>query len=287
MSDQLIKILAKFDDPSICEVCINGTEGMFTYQTGGIHSQTASPFLDNREAEIWCQDFAFSQNTRLDPNQAFAGGKFEDKFRWHFLMRPIAINGPYLSFRKLRAGSFSAGSFGDPHGLWPEISSHFITGKPLLICGETSSGKTSLLATLIRECSAQERWICLEQTPELPALTRNWVHLCASVPDLDGYGGYELETLFAEALRLRPDRLLVGEIRRQEARTLIKALQIGMQSVCGTIHAGSSADLVARFEQLSGHENIKQEFCRQRMGAVFMNRAKVMDFPKISSFSIF
>lgn len=274
-------------DHTVREICINGSDVLFIYRSSRNPVQKSSLFETSLDASDWCQDFALSCQVRLDPNQAYAGGRFQEDFRWHILMNPLAHRGPYICFRRVKAKSFCLEDFDDPNNVLPIVIEHFKKKLPLLICGETNSGKTSLLSTLIRLHCQKDRWICLEQTPEIPPIATNWVHLCASHPDVDQNGAYSLSTLFAEALRMRPDRILIGEIRKEEAAAFLDSLDVGIKGSVGTIHAACNSSLVRRLEILSKRNKVEKILVQQKLAAVFMERGNASKPPSLSTFYLF
>ena len=239
-----------FADPAVIEVLVNGTASLTVVKRDGrmVH---ASLFAQQEEMVRWLQDFAFAQGVRLDPRKPYSGGLLEEfNLRWHCLIPPVAIDGPILSVRRHAFDALSTQNFHDPQTLLPQCRELVAQGKPLLICGATASGKTTLLAALLRELCMQERVMMVESIVELPLSSRLWVRCQAREQGITGDAEVKLETLIEEMLRLRPDRFVLGEMRGQEIIAFIKALTVGHLGLLTTLHAESVTQALARLRFL-------------------------------------
>ncbi len=239
-----------FTDPTVMEVLINGTASLTVISQEGrtVHD---SIFQARDEMVRWLQDFAFAQGVRLDPRKPFSGGLLERySLRWHCLIPPVAIDGPILSVRKHAFAALNLQNFHDPQALLPQCRRLIAQGKPLLICGATASGKTTFLATLLRQMCTQERVMIVESLVELPCSSRLWVRCQALAQGIAGDGEVKLETLLEEMLRLRPDRFVLGELRGQEIVAFVKALTVGHLGLLTTLHAESVPQARARLRFL-------------------------------------
>jgi len=119
-----------------------------------------------------------------------------------------------------------------------------------LVCHSSSAGKTTLLGALLAEVGADERLVVVEDVRELRVAHGHVIRLEARPPNVEGAGEVSLTALVRQALRMRPDRLIVGEVRGAEVRELLAALNTGHEGGCGTVHANAAKDVVARFEAL-------------------------------------
>lgn len=207
---------------------------------GGKREVLPSIFASDNELVHWLQNFAFSQGVRLDPIKPYSGGYLpEHNVRWHCLIPPVAVDGAVVSFRRHEFAALTLNDFDDPNNLCGECI-EFVRGyKPLLVCGSTSSGKTTFLAALLRSVCQQERLAILESIVELPLLSSLWVR-CQT------QGDTSMEALIEEILRLRPDRFVIGEIRGQEILAFVKGMTIGHLGLLTTLHAESSKQVQAR-----------------------------------------
>ena len=238
-------------DPRVNELLIDSDRSL-TIVRGNDRQLAESLFADSTTMIRWLQDFAFAQGVRLDPRKPYSGGVCQQShLRWHCLIPPIAVDGPILSFRRHAFNNLSLTSFADPHGLLTDCQRLVTTGKPLLICGATASGKTTFLAALLRELCCQQRVMIIESITELPLLSKLWVRCQAREAGVSDDAFVNLETLIEEILRLRPDRFVIGEVRGQEIIALLKALTIGHLGLLTTLHAESPQQASARLDLLT------------------------------------
>lgn len=174
--------------------------------------------------------------------------------RVHAVLPPISSAGTLISIRIPRPGGFSlaalarAGMFGAEHERL--LRAAVAERRNLLVTGAGGTGKTTLLAALLGEASPRERIVVIEDVAELDLAHPHTVHLEARQPNLEGTGRVGLDLLLREALRMRPDRLVVGECRGAELRELLAALNTGHDGGAGTLHANSVDDVPARLEAL-------------------------------------
>jgi pilus assembly protein CpaF len=243
---------ALFSDARVDEILINGTRGLFVSRGGPSFQEAPSPFDDALVMTRWIQELAMRQGTRLDPLEPASGGSLEQgRFRWHAVLPPISQDGPIFSLRRHRMETLTLGDF--------EFDDQFLTSlerllrerRSVVVCGPTGAGKTSILAALLREYAARERVVVLEDVPEIASISTSWIRLCARRASVEGQGAITLERLLAEALRLRPDRLVVGEIRGPEAAPFLQAMLSGHDGALTTIHAGSAEEAFERLALLA------------------------------------
>ncbi len=264
-----------FADPVVVEVLVNGTASLTVVSNTGRRVQD-SIFTAQEEMVRWLQDFAFAQGVRLDPRKPFSGGLLEEcNLRWHCLIPPVAIDGPILALRRHAFAALSLQNFHDPQALLPQCRQLVAQGKPLLICGATASGKTTLLAALLREMCRQERVMIVESIVELPLSSRLWVRCQAREQGIAGGGEVKLETLIEEMLRLRPDRFVLGEMRGQEIIAFVKALTVGHLGLLTTLHAESVSQALARMRfllQLHHRSTVAADACFAGLNYVILRR---------------
>jgi pilus assembly protein CpaF len=255
------RLLGFFDDQRVDEVLINGARSVMMV-IGQRAEVGASPFASGQSMLQWLTQFARDQGVRLDPLCGSAGGMVaaEDlptllgqtgQLRWHALLPPLSQDGPLLALRRHRFGAISLENFGGPDALKERLSLAVAQKRSLLIAGPTGSGKSTLLVALLAAHASQERVMILESIAEIPALFPTWVRLLERLPNLEGVGAVSLDRLLKESLRLRPDRLVLGEIRGGEARPFRNALLSGHEGAMATIHAGSLGDARRRFDALA------------------------------------
>lgn len=191
---------------------------------------------------------------RLDETAPYVDGLLPSGVRLHAVLPPIVADGPHLT---LRVPSRRALSLGDlaargmvPSALVEVLRAVVHRRVAFLVSGGTGAGKTTLLGALLAEAASSERVVVVEDVRELRVERAQLVSLEARPPNVEGAGEITLTTLVRQALRMRPDRLVLGEARGPEVRELLTALNTGHEGGCGTVHANSAADVVARFEAL-------------------------------------
>lgn len=241
------------NDSRIDELLFDGFESLCTI-AGDVKCYQTSPLSGYSIAKL--QDFAYSQGVRWDPMQPAAGGCFSVNaengvrhYRWHGLLPPVARDGLLLSVRRHRLGEFCLSDF-LPEAEQPSALKYLDSHHPVFVMGPTGSGKTSFMVSALLNCAAEERLAILEQIPEVPKLSPRWIRLCAQSANLSGEGSVTLEYLIDELLRLRPDRMIIGELRREEIFAYKRALLAGHASVWTTIHAANAEELPWRLAEL-------------------------------------
>ena len=259
-----------FADPMVDELVAtaDGT-GHLLRGTAWQRLQLALPTGEDFAAFL--QDFALDHGQRLDPVIGSAGGlALGGICRWHALLPPLVLDGATLSIRRHRFEHLSLADFtyGSPD-LEEKLGQALSKRRNLLIIGPTGAGKTSLLVALTKAYCATERIISLESWPELPLLTPLSLRLVTRRANLEGAGSVSIDRLLEEALRLRPDRLVLGEIRGAEARAFVELVATGHGGALGTMHAATpreGMDRLWRLAKLSPRNRPTQD-CEPSMGA--------------------
>ena len=279
------RILAAFEqDEKLSEVLVNGISRMQIF-LGNKRETRHSPFQDAHGFEIFLQRFVHSQGKRLDPLHPSSGGELMElgiPFRWHAVLRVVAPEGPLLSLRRHRFLEVSLSSF--HRGSWalPRLKGAMDEGRPLLICGPTGSGKTSFLSAVLREFCQRERVAILEEVSEIHAIAPDWIRLKARSAGYSDQKEITLSDLFYECLRLRPDRIVLGEVRTpKEGEVLKQALVMGHNGCMATLHVDHPSLLAHRLRGASGPE---------AMGLLYERNPLVIELergtpPKIASLS--
>ncbi|MGZ0069310.1 TadA family conjugal transfer-associated ATPase [Microbacterium arborescens] len=240
-------------DPDATDVFINGERGVFVDRGRG--AERADGWRPN-EAEVRALAVALIAigGRHLDDATPCADVRWAGGIRVHAVLSPVACEGSAISIRLPaveqlsiadleRRGMFDAAVAADLRQLVAERTN-------LLVTGATGAGKTTLLAALLSCASPVERIVTIEDVAELQLDHPHHVRLEARQPNLEGAGAVPLARLVREALRMRPDRLVVGECRGEEVRELLTALNTGHHGGAGTVHASGLADVPARLEAL-------------------------------------
>jgi len=213
-------------DPAVSDVFVNGTDGLFVDRGHGVEP-VAGWSAGADELRALAVALIGIGGRHLDDGSPLVDVRWEHGARVHAVLPPVACSGAAISIRL-------------PHVEVPN----------LLVTGATGAGKTTLLAALLGRVPASERIVTIEDVAELRIAHPHHVRLEARQPNLEGAGAVPLARLVREALRMRPDRLVVGECRGEEVRELLTALNTGHEGGAGTVHAGSIRDLPARLEAL-------------------------------------
>ena len=252
-------VLNIFEDAQVDEVLINGTGGMALYYRQQRHEMRSSPYTSIGQMILELQEISRQQNLRLDPNIPASGGDMmlplRDStihLRWHALIAPVAREGALLSLRRHRLDQIEIDDFAITLEQRSNLKEALKGGCPIFICGSTGSGKTSLLNALIKSYGVDERIVIIERTAELSQMQPNWVRLVSRGVNLEGQGEFRLSQLFEEALRLRPDRIIIGEIRGEEAAVAFQAMISGHNALLTTLHVTEPALVLTRLTQLTG-----------------------------------
>lgn len=256
----------------------------------------ATDVFVNPDGSVWCdtgEGAVAVTGMRLPPDEArelavrlvSLGGRHVDEatpamdvrlgdgIRVHAVLPPVSPGGAALSIRLQRARPLSARELAEG-GMFADVPLDGIRTlvrrrANLLVTGAGGSGKTTLLGALLGLAPAHERIVLIEDVAELRVRHPHVVALEARQPNLDGAGGIGLERLVREALRMRPDRLVVGEVRGAELRELLGALNTGHDGGAGTLHANSLGDVPARLEALGALAGLGAEaLARQAVSAI-------------------
>ena len=269
------EISRPFADSNVDEILICGSRSTVC-ESGGSRKVSASFFQDADVMLDWLLDFSFHVGRRLDQNYPANGGYLaEQGLRWHAVIPPMSAVGPVFSLRRHRFSSLSLGDFDCSRELELVITSHVVSKKSLLIAGATGSGKTTYLASLLQRCCPEERLIYVESLDELEPANQFSVKLQTNPPDSDGDGELTCAALLPEILRLRPDRIILGEVRATEMDFCIHASLTGHGGIMTTVHARNARDLQLRFPQLT------DDVVAREWGVVFLERGyppKVREF---------
>jgi len=233
----------------VTDILINGMAG-FHVERNGVLERHPNPF---NEQTLWefIERIMVPIGKRMDATQPFVDGKLMEGSRFHVIFPPAAPAGPLLSIRKLDSGGrVQLSDFGEPSQIsW--LLENVKKRKNILIVGGTGSGKTTLLSRLLDTLEEGERVVLLEESREVICQHPHLIFLEARPPSPEGKGEITLRTLLKQALRMRPDRLMVGESRGAEAFDLLMALNTGHRGSISTLHANSAIEALKRLECLA------------------------------------
>ncbi|MER8068525.1 TadA family conjugal transfer-associated ATPase [Streptomyces sp. NPDC094034] len=241
------------DDPEVTDVLVSAPDQVWVDRGGGLEL-TAVSFADAASVRRLAQRLAAVAGRRLDDARPWVDARLPDGTRMHAVLPPVAVGSTCLSLRVVRPKAFSlaeltaAGTV--PPGGEGVLRALIEARQSFLISGGTGTGKTTLLSTLLGLVGERERIVLAEDSAELRPDHPHVVRLEGRPANQEGAGLVTLRDLVRQALRMRPDRLVVGEVRGHEVTELLAALNTGHEGGCGTVHANTAADVPARLEAL-------------------------------------
>lgn len=239
-------------DLAVTDVLVNGAEGVWIDRGRGVE-RVRLDLGGEQAVRRLAVRLAAVAGRRLDDAAPYVDARLPSGVRVHAVLPPLA-EGTHLSLRvphrrQLDLAELVRGG-GVPPAWAPMLEQLVLRRAALLVCGGTGSGKTTVLATLLALVPPSERIVVVEDSTELRINHPHVVRLQSRLANVEGSGAVTMTDLVRQALRMRPDRLVVGEVRGAEVRELLAALNTGHEGGCGTLHANAVADVPARLEAL-------------------------------------
>jgi pilus assembly protein CpaF len=242
------------DDDTVTEVMVNRFDRIYIERGGRLEATTAK--FESEDALLSAvQNVSQWVGREINDEHPILDARLPDGSRVHAILPPGCRDGVCLTIRKFQRGGLSLDDL-LRYGALSESSREFLEicvrlKKNILISGGTGTGKTSLLGALSAAIPAEERIIVIEDTAELKLRQEHTIYLEVQRPDPYGRGGLSIRQLFVASLRMRPDRILVGEVRGGEALDMVQAMLSGHSGSLSTVHANSARDAMTRLETLS------------------------------------
>ncbi len=272
-------------DPATTDVLVTGPRSVWVDGPAGLR-RTAVQFPDETAVRRLAQRLALAAGRRLDDAQPYVDAWIPEttalgKVRMHAVLPPIAPDGTCLSLRVLRPAAHdleSLRALGTFEHQGAELLRAIVAARlAFVVVGGTGSGKTTLLSAMLGCVPEGERIVCVEDAGELHPTHPQFVRLVARPPNIEGAGEITVRDLVRQALRMRPDRLVVGEVRGPEVVDLLAALNTGHDGGAGTLHANSPAEVPARFEALAALGGLSRAELHSQLAAavhliLFMRR---------------
>lgn len=242
------------DDDTVSEIMINGANAIFYEKNGRIFKWNRS-FSSAEKLEDIIQRIVSKNNRMVNERSPIVDTRLENGSRVNVVLNPISLDGSAVTIRRFPDIPITMNKLVELGALTEEMSQYLMKcvskGKNIIICGGTGSGKTTFLNALSEFISADERVVTIEDSAELQIRSiPNLVRLESRDANTQGVGEINIRKLIKTALRMRPDRLIVGEVRGEEAVDLLQALNTGHSGSLSTIHANSCEDLFSRLETM-------------------------------------
>ena len=241
------------EDDSITEIMVNGMEAVFLERDGMVH-QWNRHFSSREKLEDVIQQMVARVNRIVNTSSPIVDARLEDGSRVNVVLPPVAPDGPILTIRKFSREAITMEMLIEWGSITDEAAGFLEAlvkaGYNLFISGGTGSGKTTFLNALSRAIPSQERVITIEDSLELQLAIPNLVRLEARNANIEGEREVTIRDLIRTALRMRPDRILIGEVRGREALDLLQAMNTGHDGSLSTGHGNSPADMLSRLETM-------------------------------------
>ena len=242
------------EDETITEIMINGTQNIF-YERNGRILQSGKRFLSKDKLEDVVQQIAAGSNRLVNEASPIVDARLQDGSRVNVVLDPIALDGPIVTIRKFSKEAITMEQLISWNSVSEEVLEFLAglvaAGYNIFISGGTGSGKTTFLNALSQYIPKTERIITIEDNAELKIQdVPNLVRLEARNANVEGTGAVTIRDLIRSALRMRPDRIVVGEVRGEEAIDMLQALNTGHDGSLSTGHANSPQDMLSRLETM-------------------------------------
>ena len=262
------------EDQTINDIMINGPDRVFIERFGRV-VQSNVTFRDQAHLMNICQRIAVAVGRRVDESSPMVDARLKDGSRVNIVFPPLALDGPYVSIRKFSKKSIDFAKLIEFGALTPQVARVLELGSAIrlnvIISGGTGSGKTTLMNAMSRLIDPSERVLTVEDAAELQLQQPHVVRLETRPASLEGRGEINQRDLVRNALRMRPDRIIIGEVRAGEAFDMLQAMNTGHDGSMSTIHANTTRDALTRVENMvqMGNMGLPSRAIRQQIaGAV-------------------
>ena len=259
-------------DPKISDILVNDKDHVFV-EKGGLLMKVNTTFRDDRHLLQIIDRIVSRVGRRVDESSPMVDARLPDGSRVNAIIPPLALDGPSLSIRRFGTGPIAANQLVVLKSISAEmmevLASAVKARISIVISGGTGSGKTTLLNILSQYIPNSERLVTIEDAAELRLAQENIVRLETRPPNIEGQGAIRQRQLLINCLRMRPDRIIMGEIRGEEAFDMLQAMNTGHECSMTTIHANTPRDAISRLESMvaMGNMNMPEKSVRQQIAS--------------------
>jgi len=259
-------------DSTVTDILVN-TSNLVYVERGGVLEKTNVVFKDDHHLMHIIEKIVSQVGRRVDESSPMVDARLPDGSRVNAIIPPLAIDGPILSIRRFGTDPLTAKDlldYGEMKPVMMDVLEKAVRSRlNVVVSGGTGAGKTTLLNVLSGFISPRERIVTIEDSAELRLKQEHVVRLECRPPNVEGKGGVRQRDLLINALRMRPDRIIVGEVRGEEALDMLQAMNTGHDGSITTVHANSPRDAIARIETMAmmANLNLPQTALRQQIAA--------------------
>jgi pilus assembly protein CpaF len=259
-------------DPKISDIMVNDKDHVFV-EKGGLLQKTDTAFRDDRHLLQIIDRIVSRVGRRVDESSPMVDARLPDGSRVNAIIPPLALDGPSLSIRRFGTGPLAANALVQLKSISAEmmevLASAVKARISIIIAGGTGAGKTTFMNILSQYIPQGERIITIEDAAELRLAQQNIVRLETRPPNIEGQGAIRQRQLLINCLRMRPDRIIIGEVRGEEAFDMLQAMNTGHEGSMTTIHANTPRDAISRLESMVAmtNMNLPEKSVRQQIAS--------------------
>jgi pilus assembly protein CpaF len=259
-------------DPKISDILVNDKDHVFV-EKNGLLQKVSTAFRDDRHLLQIIDRIVSRVGRRVDESSPMVDARLPDGSRVNAIIPPLALDGPSLSIRRFGTGPLAANQLVTLKSISPEmmevLSAAVKARISIVIAGGTGAGKTTFLNILSQYIPNNERLVTIEDAAELRLAQENIVRLETRPPNIEGQGAIRQRQLLINCLRMRPDRIIMGEVRGEEAFDMLQAMNTGHEGSMTTIHANTPRDAISRLESMvaMGNMNLPEKSVRQQIAS--------------------
>jgi len=240
-------------DPSITDIMVNNKDEIYIERSGKLEL-TSKKFISNDQVKTIIERIIAPIGRRIDESIPMVDARLPDGSRVNAIIPPLSLTGPSLTIRKFRKERFKTEELIELKTLSQAMAEFLracvISRKNMIVSGGTGSGKTTILNVLSAFIPNRERIVTIEDAAELKLHQEHWIRLESRPPNIEGRGAITIRDLFRNTLRMRPDRIIIGECRGIETLDMLQAMNTGHDGSMTTVHANSTHDALVRFDSM-------------------------------------